>query len=380
MKKGNALLLGILLLAFVIRLPHLMDKERGTDEKLTLETAEFMRDSFVSWNSFKEVVVNYPYYARAEVNPPLFPLLLGIILALSDSLLVLKLSLVVFGLLSILFLFVFARRIFGEKVACYAAFLYAVNPLHVIFSQHLRSYVFLFVLFNISLVLLYSYCKKPEGRVLAYLGVVFVLAVYTHYFALLFVGAGIVTLFVWNILKKRKVRPLVFLGVLLVVALLPVAWILKEQLGLYAIGEKELVTLLILPYPIYKFSVGADVSTVIENFPYIFLLFPLVIGLVVYGFVTLVRKRHEDALFLGLNFVLPYSVLALVGIFITVYSFRYLMFLLSVWVLLLGYGLVHVGEKVRLGSISLIVLGWSIILVYYYSIVTVYHWPFHIAI
>ena len=52
------------------------------------------------------------------------------------------------------------------------------------------------------------------------------------------------------------------------------------------------------PYILWKYSVMINISTILSGFPYLILLFPLILGLVVYGAFLLYKENKAKFIFI----------------------------------------------------------------------------------
>jgi len=375
MRKEYAFLIILLIVAFLFRMPHLFDKEQGTDEKLTIRNAQ----------NFKHIssLFNINSVLVGDVNPPLFFMILGMPLWIFDSVATLKIIVVLMGLLGILLFYFFSRLFLDENKSLLITILYSFNPMQIILSQHLRSYVLLLSLFILSLYFLYKYIYFKEEKYLIYTFLVYVISMYIHYYSILFIGAGIFTILYNLYLKNIKMeRRLVYYAISLILLIIPSLLLLKHQISiLFADKTKFIITPEIVPYPLYKMSLMVDYSAVMQSFSFILILFPIIFLLALYGGLKIFKFNKDKAIFLFINFILPYLVLSLAGFFAAVHSFRYLMFLLPLYIFFVGYGIINLKNLwLRYSLFIAIILGWFWIILYYFSIVTIYHWNTFIAL
>jgi len=375
-KVSLILLLIILIISIALRLPNLLDKERGTDEIITVRNAEGLKNSNFALTNYDK---NFPN----DTNPPLFYILLALSLFIFNSVLTMKIFVVIISLLSIISIYFLTMKIFNEKYAIITTFIYSLNPMHIIYSQHLRPYIFLFLLFNLAIYFLYKFIIKKDNKALIYLTLIFLISFYTHYYALLFIaGAGFTTLIFYLLKKGIDIKKYIIVNLIFLILAIPGFILLKLQLG-YHLNQQTIstITLKIIPYPLYKFSVMVDLSTSIKLFPYLIVLFPLILGLVIYGIIRMYKANKDNSIFLFSMFSVPYTILSIAGLIKAVHSFRYLTLLLPIYIIFLVYGLLNIkNKKLKWLLFLIIILGWIIVILYYYSISTTYQWPKHIAI
>ncbi|MBK8987831.1 MAG: glycosyltransferase family 39 protein [Chloroflexi bacterium] len=122
---------------------------------------------------------------RDRVHPPLYYLLLFLWVKLGYSEFILRLFSVVWGVLTIPVLYRLAKRVGGHTVGLIGAFLLAVSPFHIWFSQEVRMHTLVVFAITASGWFLLRLADGPSR--LNWLGysASIATAVYTHYFALL---------------------------------------------------------------------------------------------------------------------------------------------------------------------------------------------------
>ncbi len=368
MNKNVKILLVVLVIALTLRVIHLNDKAPGTDE-------------IHSINNSKAIIENGLDGVKDFGNPPGFYYFSGIILLL-NSVLLLKIIMVLLGLLTIFITYLLVKKIFDDKLALAASFLLAINPMHVLYSQHVRVYILLMAVYLISTLALYNLIKNKDNKSLILITVSYAIAIYLHYFSAIFILAQIITFF-YFVNKDKKLIKRYILGLLAagIVCLPLVSYFLGQynhmitQGGLTTIGK---LNIFYSPYPIYKFSSMLDISSTLQLAPYLIITAPLVFLAFLFGSYKMYKKNKMATLFVLLNFILPILILILIGLFFPVYSFRYLTYLLPLYIIPIAY-LSKLKKKwlIILGLISIL---WILILIQYYSIATIHHWAVHFAI
>lgn len=383
MKTRTALFL-ILIIALALRLPHLFDKEFGIDERGTTIEAKIIKES---------ASLKYLYTLPTEVNeinPPLFFNVLGLSLYLYDSIATLRIFVLIIGLLSIIMFFLLVKSLFNERMALFSTFLYAITPMHIIYSQHVRVYIFLFLLFTLSMYFLQKFLFYKDSKSLLYLGIIYAVSIYSHYYTMLFMlGNGVTVIIFYYLNRDIKLSRYIYLAFIVLLLSIPALLLLKFQFQTYMAnggtqwsgGIMPILTVKGILYPVYKYSVMADVSTTLKNFPYVFALFPLLIGLSIYGAIKLYKHSIEKFIFICCNMVFPYIFYVIIGFIWPLFSFRYLTFFLPAYVLLFSYGLFNIRNKyLKWILLALLIVGWLIVIFYYYDIIQYRLWGEHIAI
>lgn len=376
--KAKYILFGILILALILRLPNLIDKEYGTDEEASIFDARLINDS----PPFTYIFNPNPY----ELSPPLFFHILALALMVSDSVITLKILMVIFGILGIIVFYLLTKNLFDKRFALFATFIYTINPMHIIYSQHIRSYIFVFLLYTLSLYFLQRFLFEKNHKTLIYLGIIYVIAIYTHFTTMLFMAGEFVTVFLFYYLDKNtKIKQYLLFGMIIFVLAIPSFFFLQEQFTFHnTLGITDLwpkLTPEIIPYPFWKYSIMSDVSTTRANFPYLFAIFPIIIGISAYSTYLLYKRNKEKFIFIVSNLSVPFIIYTIMGFIWPVYSFRYITFLLPIYVLLYSYGLFSIKNKlVRIILISLLVAGWVIVIIYYHNINQFYLWSEYISL
>ncbi len=368
MNKYAKILLVILVIALLLRLVHLKDKAPGIDELHSINNSRIIIEEGL--NSVKDFG-----------NPPGFYYLGGIILLL-NSVLLLKLMMVLLGLLSIFLVYLIVKKIFDKKLALVASFLLAINPMHVLYSQHIRVYILLMVIYLISILLLYNLIKNKDNKSLILIIFVYASAIYLHYFSAVFILAQIITLFYFVRKDKKLIKKYVlalFITGIICLPLIPhFLWqynIMITQGGLTTLNK---LNILHSPYPIYKFSSMIDISSTLQLAPYLIITAPLVFLAFLFGFYKIYKNKKRESLFILLNLISPILILTLIGLFFLVYSFRYLTYLLPLYMIPIAY--LSKFRKTGLITLAIISILWILILIKYYSIVTIPHWAVHFAV
>jgi mannosyltransferase len=172
--RGRWLGLGlIILLGFGLRLHQLDRQSLWWDEIATLNRAVI---------PFEELVANL--LAKTD-QVPLYFLLMRLWTLAGTGELVLRFFSVIWGVLSIALIFRIGRQIAGLVVGLAAAFLLAISPFHIWYSQEARTYSLL--LFLILLAHWFLFRLLCHGRLQDWLGYTLCLvsALFSHYFTVM---------------------------------------------------------------------------------------------------------------------------------------------------------------------------------------------------
>jgi mannosyltransferase len=140
-----------------------------------------------------------------RIFPPAYYVLLHFWLRLGSSEFAVRLLSVVLGVMSILAIHALATYLFGARVGVISAFLLAISPLHIAYSQEARMYILLALLgLGSAFFMLRALNEGRRWHWLAYV-LCTALAMSTHYFALFLVPFQ--NLYALYVLWRRRVRP-----------------------------------------------------------------------------------------------------------------------------------------------------------------------------
>lgn len=333
--KTFGLLLFILLLGMGLRLCQLDTDSFWLDE---VKTAHTSRLDFVSMLNFQ---------IEKSVHPPLLYVLNHVFITLmGTSDFVLRLPCALLGSASVVLAYKLGELLWTRKEGLVGAFLLAVNPYLVEYSQEARHYALMvfFVLFS----LIFLAFAVRRGGIGCWLGfaVCTSLVIYTHYFAFLVLPPQVVFA-LWMIWNRRpptvaegqspppcpRRQTLALLVCLLAVGASFVPWLpaLREQLlgndlgfqGFARIGESTTILSLDLFHDLLVDYTGWD------GIPLLLLLALFLFGLS--------RCRREQLLLFGLWFATPFVFVALAQTS-HFFSVRYTIYILPPCLLLVGRG------------------------------------------
>ncbi len=181
-KAGGRLLIGIVLLAAILRILFIGTKSLWLDEAASVAFAR------MDWPAFWHTL------ATREANMGLYYLLLRGWMHLGDTEAVLRGLSLIFSLATIPVVFVLGTRLFGRRVGLLAALLLALNAFHVRFAQEARGYSLVALLVTLSSLFFVAGVEGRSRRAWAGYVLASALAVYAHFFAALVIIAHWVSL------------------------------------------------------------------------------------------------------------------------------------------------------------------------------------------
>lgn len=121
----------------------------------------------------------------AHEHPPLYYLIVHVVMGLRSSYLTPRVISAVAGTASILVLYLLGRRLFGRAEGVVAALLLAVSPFHLWYSRDGRAYELAGLLVLLSYLMLLVALDRPRKRLWLAYGVCLSLTLYTEYTTLL---------------------------------------------------------------------------------------------------------------------------------------------------------------------------------------------------
>ncbi len=170
----NIIAFAIILLAFILRVIYLDYKSLWLDEA----TNVLMAGKNISTWTFGE--------------PPLYYLILHFTLAIGKSETIIRFPSMIFGILSVFMIYKIGTILYHKKEGLVSAFLLAISPTSILFSQDAKYYsLFIFL----SLASVYFFLKmeeKPTNSSKALFLISLILSFYAHYFTILLLLAIII--------------------------------------------------------------------------------------------------------------------------------------------------------------------------------------------
>jgi protein-S-isoprenylcysteine O-methyltransferase Ste14 len=147
-RSERRLLVAVIVLAAVLRFIRLGAQSLWVDEILTLIVAT-PKPGF----PLGQLLLH-------NIHGPVHTFVVALMRQISENDAWLRLPSAVAGVISVPLLFLWVRPRFGSRVALWSAFLLAVNPLHLHYSQELRNYAFAVCFVLASCVLLDGLCAR----------------------------------------------------------------------------------------------------------------------------------------------------------------------------------------------------------------------------
>lgn len=203
-----------LLMAVIVRLDGLTDRELWIDEACTSHWVEHLFDLSSSATPWHEPA-HLPYFLLLRILRPV----------LGGDALGLRLPSVLFGVITVILVGRACGRWFGPRAGVIALLLGAVHPLHVYYSQEARAYALWTLLITIATTQLVSAAIHARRRSWIAYGATIVLAVLTHYYTLIWIPATVVGAMLAPA-RRRFIRQWLVAHVAIGLALAPIGIVL----------------------------------------------------------------------------------------------------------------------------------------------------------
>jgi|GEM_PF-580284 len=180
----------ILFMGFFLRLINLGEKSLWLDESLGILFAQ-------------NPIARFFDLLRMDVHPPLYFLVLKLLLLFSANPVFLRIFSVICGTAGLAVIYpAFKRR--GERNTVFLClFFLALSPLAIHYSQEIRMYALFFLLGNLTLWSALRFAEKSEFQPFVVFSVCSAIILYVHYFAGVFV-AGCLFFIAWERMREHK--------------------------------------------------------------------------------------------------------------------------------------------------------------------------------
>lgn len=170
-----------------------------------LESEDYWYDELFSYYTAKQSLGAMWHTVVNDVHPPLFYLLFHYWLKVFGKVASLRLFVVFWGVLTIPLVYLVGKKAIRDEVGLLAAFLLAVSPFHIMYSQELRMYTMYPFFLTLAMVATIYALRHKKWRFWVFLAVANALMFYTHYHTVFQVLAQAVFIG-WYLLKKAEAR------------------------------------------------------------------------------------------------------------------------------------------------------------------------------
>jgi uncharacterized membrane protein len=317
---------------------------------------------------------------QIDASPALYPLLLHGWLQLARTDAWARALSALFGVLAVFVVYLIGRRAFSVRTGIAAAFVAAIAPAHVHYSQYVRSYSLFTLLAGMQLLLVIRWFEPGERlrwRAVA-LTLVTAAMFYTHYLAMLVVlPEGVYVLLHFRETPRRVAGWVLSLG-LAFVLFLPGVPLLAHNLRFDRVrnearaeppGAERLVPNLVAELSVGQRTLGfSDPRIRRATLAGAAIVFP---ALLIVGVGAGWREDERRTLLLLLFAVLPPAVYVLTGRRLVAVRF-FLPYMVG-YLVLLGHGLASMGRSLRTAMGLVLLVLCAVPLVHFYRI---YEWSY----
>ncbi|MDO8619127.1 MAG: glycosyltransferase family 39 protein [Candidatus Daviesbacteria bacterium] len=337
----------ILLLGLTLRLINL-NQSLWLDEAITVQA--------IFNNNLIDLITKF---SLADFHPPLHYILLwfwGRIFGFSE--ISLRTPSVIFGVLTILFVYLLAKELFNKKTALIAGLLLSLAPLHIYYSQEARMYSLATFAVTLSFYFLELLLQKRKFASLGYT-LSLVLILYCDYLVYLVLPAQLIFI-LWS--RRDFFKQVLLSQVILIIFLIPWLPIFLQQLK----NGKEVAILL----PAWSEIVGGNS---IKNFGLLFtktilgrisfdnkVIYGLIVaitGLVYSLLAYLSLKKINNQIKLLICWIIVPMILALsLSLSVPVFSYFRMLFILPGFYLFVAVGVAQLPKKYLIPALAFLVL------------------------
>jgi 4-amino-4-deoxy-L-arabinose transferase-like glycosyltransferase len=332
----------ILVFGFILRLINL-NQSLWLDEGTTAIVA---RDF-----SYSKILTEF---STGDFHPPFHYLFLKFwsgIFGVSE--ISLRLPSVIAGILTVWFVYLLVKKIYDKSTAILSALFLAVNPLHIYYSQEARMYSLETLFSAIVVWALVCLIKSNNPTYWFILSIASIVLLYTDYLPLfLLLSLGIyAVIFQRSFLRRNSIFILLSslgIGILYLpwlpslVTQLKTGLLVKSEVPAWwsILGNTNIKQLALVPI---KFSIGR--ISMFNNYLYMVLVGPV---LLVYLFIFASSlKNLQKSILIWFWLVGPIALIAIFGLWISVFSYFRLLFVLPAFCILLAVGCLYFKSSIR---------------------------------
>lgn len=294
-------------------------------------------------------------YAVADFHPPLFFMVSWIWGQIGGySEIWMRIPSVFFGELSILSVYLIGRRLHSKNAGLLSAFILAVNPLHIYYSQEVRMYTLATLAVTLNMLL---FIKLIEGNYVNWRGRgVYLLSnlvlLMSDYVALLILPVQF--LFLVTTRKTSELRS--WLSYLLISLVLTSWWLpmFIKQLSVGSVTSANVPVwkmvvggfdIKAIPLTVVKFIIGR--ISLSDKFLYYLLLLPvcLIFLYVLFKGVRFIKGQYRNLLIFWVT--IPVILATVVSFLVPIYSYFRLLFVLPAAIILVSFGIISSKGKIK---------------------------------
>jgi len=308
--------------------------------------------------SFFEMITQY---AIADFHPPGWFIILwlwGKLFGYSE--IAVRLPSVIFGVLTIYSVYLIGKKIVSQKLGLMAALLFAINPLHIYYSQEARMYALATLAVSINFFLFIKVIKKEKVNMI-FLIFANLLVLSSDYVAYFIFPAQLA--FLLLIRKKALVKK--WLMALIIAVLIGIWWlpIFFAQLDVGAVAAANLPTwkfvagsfdFKTLPLTFVKFIIGR--ISLADKIIYGAIMLPVctLFAYLLYRGIKSLNNLHRKLLFSWI--IIPLSLATVISLVIPVYNYFRVLFVLPAFIILIALGIFSFKFKLKYAFLAAVLV------------------------
>ena len=339
-KRINILLPGIVFLGIILRIYKLGKHNFWIDEIMLIEKA-------TNLPSFGEILS----WAVCWMCPPFYAFFMHFWIKLfGHSEISFRLPSVIFGVLTILLIYKVGKTLFSRQVGVLSAYLLAISPFHIIYSQEGKMYTLLPFLGLLSMYFLYKLLIRDKNSYWIGYFISNVILIYTHNWGLfLFISENIYFVSYLLLVKKDKckvnIKKYLMMQALIILLYLPWTYVLFKQFK----AVKTYVCIVWVGFmhiPATFACFSGKTFRIADNWletkSYLCILGTMIYSLLFYRgiFWKYKKEKVKEILLLFSCFFLTLIIPFLVSLKTPIYDFsKHTIIVLPVFCLIVGYGL-----------------------------------------
>lgn len=201
--KVNKFLIFILLLGAIFRFYHIDFQSIWLDEIHTMNEA----NPDIGFSDLYNVIMS------GEQMPPLYFYSLYFLFKIFGyTTFVARMYSAIVGIFSIYAIYLLGKEMINTRVGLIVAFLVAINPFHLYFSQEVRPYIFLFLFTTLAFYYLVKFLKVSNRKNALLFGLFAALMLYSHFFGLFVLFAQYLIVLLFIVLSKKEDRKNFFIN------------------------------------------------------------------------------------------------------------------------------------------------------------------------
>lgn len=277
---------------------------------------------------------------------------------------ILRLPSVLCAATAILMIYAAGKRLFDKKTGLTAAFLLAISPFHIYYSQESSPYSLVVLLSLTSLYLFTRYLRERLLRFLLWTAAVSIAAVYIHLSYILILFAQILFLLRYCRKESRLVRNWLIADAVIFLSLIPMLIAVGPRLVELAVRSKGLdwlkgdVSCSNVFYTLKNFSIGYNAAPVIYIPAVLFFL-----GLCARGWIT--SEFRENIILLSAGLLFPGFLIYAVSHYTVCYVDRYFIAGLPFYLLITASGIMQIRKFRGIIYIAVVVFSLAALRNYY---------------